>query len=164
MPSTQDESSRLIFDDPNGHNYGSFGDQHVGVAQADPLEVQRETEALQKVVAQTSKYVLWTVGAGATGMEFLIAVSLIPPPSYRYAHTNLIFLVTLLIYLPWCHRMAPQPRLLAFLRKTPKYYDTRTFLQRCQLKTNRAGPDSRPQTTHPLFLMAGYRKKRIWRK
>jgi len=56
--SDEDESSRLIFDDPHGHHYGSFGDQHVGVAQADPQEVQREIEALQKVVAQTSNHLV----------------------------------------------------------------------------------------------------------
>jgi hypothetical protein len=50
----QDESSRLLVDDPNGNHYGSFADPHAGVPQADPQEVQRETEALQKVVAQTS--------------------------------------------------------------------------------------------------------------
>ena len=53
----QDESSRLLFEDPHGNHYGSFADPNAGVAQADPQEVQRETEALQKVVAQTSKYV-----------------------------------------------------------------------------------------------------------
>ena len=52
----QDESSRLLFDDPHGNHYGSFGDQGAGIIQADPQEVQRETEALQKVVTQTSKY------------------------------------------------------------------------------------------------------------
>lgn len=58
-PFPQDESSRLLFDDPHGHHYGSFADQHAGTTQADPQEVQRETEALQKVVAQTSKYAFW---------------------------------------------------------------------------------------------------------
>jgi len=56
--SDEDESSRLLFDDPHGHHYGSFGDQHAGVTQADPQEVQRETEALQKVVAQTSNHLV----------------------------------------------------------------------------------------------------------
>ncbi|KAK7754439.1 hypothetical protein SLS62_003459 [Diatrype stigma] len=36
--------------------YGSFGD-HNANSQADPLESQREVEALQRVVARTSKYV-----------------------------------------------------------------------------------------------------------
>jgi len=36
-------------------HYGSFGEQHVN-GQDDPLEVQREIEALQRVVAQTSEY------------------------------------------------------------------------------------------------------------
>jgi len=48
----EDEESRLMFDD-NGMQYGSFGVQHMN-AQDDPLEVQRETEALQRVVARTS--------------------------------------------------------------------------------------------------------------
>jgi hypothetical protein len=52
----QDENSRLLFDDTHANHYGSFGDQGAGTIQADPQEVQRETEALQKVVAQTSKY------------------------------------------------------------------------------------------------------------
>ncbi|TVY52482.1 hypothetical protein LCER1_G007553 [Lachnellula cervina] len=56
--SDEDESSRLLFDDPHGNHYGSFGDQHTGVMQADPQEVQRETEALQKVVAQTSNHLV----------------------------------------------------------------------------------------------------------
>ncbi|CAG8953609.1 hypothetical protein HYFRA_00010068 [Hymenoscyphus fraxineus] len=54
----EDESSRLLFDDPHGHHYGSFADQHTGTTQADPQEVQRETEALQKVVAQTSNHLV----------------------------------------------------------------------------------------------------------
>jgi len=52
----QDEQQRLLFDDPHANHYGSFGDQNTGLVQADPQEVQREIEALQKVVAQTSKY------------------------------------------------------------------------------------------------------------
>ena len=36
--------------------YGSFAD-HNANSQADPLESQREVEALQRVVARTSKYV-----------------------------------------------------------------------------------------------------------
>lgn len=36
-------------------HYGGFGDQIPGTLQADPQDVQREAEALQKVVAQTSK-------------------------------------------------------------------------------------------------------------
>ena len=50
-----DEQSRLLFDDPHGNHYGSFGEQNAGIVQADPQEVQRETEALQKVVTLTSK-------------------------------------------------------------------------------------------------------------
>jgi hypothetical protein len=34
--------------------YGSFGDQ--GLTENDTLEAQRESEALQRVVAKTSKY------------------------------------------------------------------------------------------------------------
>ena len=54
----KDEQSRLLFDDPNANHYGSFGDQNASIIQADPQEVERETEALQKVVAQTSKYAI----------------------------------------------------------------------------------------------------------
>lgn len=49
----EDEESRLLFDDPNGLHYGSFGDQAMN-GQEDPVEVQRENEALQRVVAKTS--------------------------------------------------------------------------------------------------------------
>ncbi|TDZ44986.1 hypothetical protein CTRI78_v009158 [Colletotrichum trifolii] len=49
----EDEESRLLDDDPNNVHYGSFGEQNVN-GQEDPLEVQRETEALQRVVAKTS--------------------------------------------------------------------------------------------------------------
>jgi len=56
--SSEDENSRLLFDDPNANHYGSFGDQGAGTIQADPQEVQRETEALQKVVATTSNHLV----------------------------------------------------------------------------------------------------------
>ncbi|KAI1338903.1 late endosomal/lysosomal adaptor and MAPK and MTOR activator-domain-containing protein [Xylariaceae sp. FL0016] len=49
----EDDVSRLLFDDPNNIQYGSFGEHHLS-PQADPLESQRETEALQRVVARTS--------------------------------------------------------------------------------------------------------------
>ncbi|OLN87103.1 hypothetical protein CCHL11_06556 [Colletotrichum chlorophyti] len=49
----EDEESRLLYDDPNNVHYGSFGEQSVN-GQEDPMEVQRETEALQRVVAKTS--------------------------------------------------------------------------------------------------------------
>ncbi|KAF3761934.1 hypothetical protein M406DRAFT_358150 [Cryphonectria parasitica EP155] len=49
----EDEESRLLFDDPNVMQYGSFGEQQM-TGQHDPLEAQREIEALQRVVAQTS--------------------------------------------------------------------------------------------------------------
>ncbi|TQN73300.1 hypothetical protein CSHISOI_02121 [Colletotrichum shisoi] len=49
----EDEESRLLYDDPNNVHYGSFGEQSV-IGQEDPMEVQRETEALQRVVAKTS--------------------------------------------------------------------------------------------------------------
>jgi hypothetical protein len=42
-------------DDPHAVNYGSFGDQQPATLQADPQDFQRESEALQKIVAQTSK-------------------------------------------------------------------------------------------------------------
>lgn len=51
----QDEEDRLLYDDANGMQYGSFGDQHMS-GENDTLEVQRESEALQRVVAKTSKY------------------------------------------------------------------------------------------------------------
>lgn len=53
------DASRLLFDDEHSNPYGTFNDQSPGVNHADPQEVQRETEALQKVVAQTSKWVAY---------------------------------------------------------------------------------------------------------
>ena len=55
FPLQKDSDSRLLFDDPHTMNYGSFSDQHSAALQADPQDVQREAEALQKIVAQTSK-------------------------------------------------------------------------------------------------------------
>ncbi|RYP71188.1 hypothetical protein DL771_004988 [Monosporascus sp. 5C6A] len=52
----EDDVSRLLFDDANNMQYGSFGEHNVN-SQADPLESQREVEALQRVVARTSKYI-----------------------------------------------------------------------------------------------------------
>lgn len=49
----EDEDSRLLFDDPDSIHYGSFGEQQM-TGQNDPLEAQREIEALQRVVARTS--------------------------------------------------------------------------------------------------------------
>ncbi|CAL3969568.1 unnamed protein product [Diplocarpon coronariae] len=56
--SDEDEQSRLLFDDPHANHYGSFGEHHTGATQADPQEVQRETEALQKVVTMTSNHLV----------------------------------------------------------------------------------------------------------
>ncbi|ELR07201.1 hypothetical protein VC83_01334 [Pseudogymnoascus destructans] len=56
--SEEDDTSRLIFDDPLANNYGSFTDQNVVTTQADPLDVQRESEALQKIVAETSNHLV----------------------------------------------------------------------------------------------------------
>ncbi|KAI1824266.1 late endosomal/lysosomal adaptor and MAPK and MTOR activator-domain-containing protein [Xylaria intraflava] len=49
----EDVVSRLLFNDPNNIQYGSFAEHNLN-AQADPLESQREVEALQRVVARTS--------------------------------------------------------------------------------------------------------------
>ncbi|KAI5459384.1 late endosomal/lysosomal adaptor and MAPK and MTOR activator-domain-containing protein [Mariannaea sp. PMI_226] len=49
----EDEESRLLYDDANGMQYGSFGDQGLA-GENDTLEAQRENEALQRVVAKTS--------------------------------------------------------------------------------------------------------------
>ncbi|KAH6685085.1 late endosomal/lysosomal adaptor and MAPK and MTOR activator-domain-containing protein [Plectosphaerella plurivora] len=49
----EDEESRLLFDDPNNLHYGSFSDQPIN-GQEDAVEIQRENEALQRVVAKTS--------------------------------------------------------------------------------------------------------------
>lgn len=48
----EDEESRLLYNDADGMQYGSFGDQ--GLTENDTLEAQRENEALQRVVAKTS--------------------------------------------------------------------------------------------------------------
>ncbi|KAI1757933.1 late endosomal/lysosomal adaptor and MAPK and MTOR activator-domain-containing protein [Xylaria castorea] len=49
----EDDVSRLLFDDPNNLQYGSFAEHNLN-SQGDPLESQREVEALQRVVARTS--------------------------------------------------------------------------------------------------------------
>ncbi|KAM5342790.1 hypothetical protein ACJ41O_013756 [Fusarium nematophilum] len=49
----EDEENRLLYDDANGMQYGSFGDQALS-GENDTLEAQRENEALQRVVAKTS--------------------------------------------------------------------------------------------------------------
>jgi len=56
--SDEDEGSRLLFDDPHSTQYGTFGDQTAGIVQEDPQDVQRETEALQKIVALTSSHLV----------------------------------------------------------------------------------------------------------
>lgn len=53
LPS-QDDESRLLFDDADGAHYGSFGEPTLNV-QDDAQESQREFEALQSVVARTSE-------------------------------------------------------------------------------------------------------------
>lgn len=52
---SQDDEAQHLFDDPNSMHYGSFDQQHM-MSQEDPQEVQREIEALQRVVARTSEY------------------------------------------------------------------------------------------------------------
>ncbi|KAF4966227.1 hypothetical protein FSARC_6112 [Fusarium sarcochroum] len=49
----EEEENRLLYDDANGMQYGSFGDQAIS-GENDTLEAQRENEALQRVVAKTS--------------------------------------------------------------------------------------------------------------
>ncbi|KAI1435461.1 late endosomal/lysosomal adaptor and MAPK and MTOR activator-domain-containing protein [Xylaria sp. CBS 124048] len=49
----EDDVTRLLFDDPNNLQYGSFADHNLN-SQADPLESQHESESLQRVVARTS--------------------------------------------------------------------------------------------------------------
>ncbi|KAK3349797.1 hypothetical protein B0T25DRAFT_519919 [Lasiosphaeria hispida] len=51
----EDDEAQHLFDDPNSLHYGSFDQQHM-MGQEDPQEVQREIEALQRVVARTSEY------------------------------------------------------------------------------------------------------------
>ncbi|KAH7261518.1 late endosomal/lysosomal adaptor and MAPK and MTOR activator-domain-containing protein [Fusarium redolens] len=49
----EEEENRLLYDDVNGMQYGSFGDQAIN-GENDTLEAQRENEALQRVIAKTS--------------------------------------------------------------------------------------------------------------
>ncbi|KAI9150263.1 hypothetical protein HJFPF1_10022 [Paramyrothecium foliicola] len=49
----EDQENRLLFDDANGMQYGSFGDGALN-GDVDTNEAQREHEALQRVVAKTS--------------------------------------------------------------------------------------------------------------
>lgn len=50
----QSEENRLLYGDGNDVQYGSFGDAALN-GEGDTAEVQRENEALQRVVAKTSK-------------------------------------------------------------------------------------------------------------
>ncbi|KAI0112556.1 hypothetical protein GGR51DRAFT_507464 [Nemania sp. FL0031] len=50
--SIDEDDVRLLFDDPNSIQYGSFSEHHLN--QGDPLESQREVEALRRVVARTA--------------------------------------------------------------------------------------------------------------
>jgi hypothetical protein len=49
----QTEENRLLYDDGNGMQYGSFNDP--AMSGDDTIEAQREHEALQRVIAKTSK-------------------------------------------------------------------------------------------------------------
>jgi hypothetical protein len=49
----EDQENRLLYDDSNGIQYGSFGDGALN-GDVDSNEAQRENEALQRVVAKTS--------------------------------------------------------------------------------------------------------------
>ncbi|KAK3693221.1 late endosomal/lysosomal adaptor and MAPK and MTOR activator-domain-containing protein [Podospora appendiculata] len=49
----EEDEAQHLFDDPSNLHYGSFDQQHM-MGQEDPQEVQREIEALQRVVARTS--------------------------------------------------------------------------------------------------------------
>ncbi|GAW13773.1 hypothetical protein ANO14919_031620 [Xylariales sp. No.14919] len=49
----EDDVARLLSDDSNYMQYGSFAEHNLN-SQADPLESQREVEALQRIVARTS--------------------------------------------------------------------------------------------------------------
>lgn len=48
------ESGPLLFSVPNGLHYGSFAEPQMMAPHSDPSRTQRETEALQRVVARTS--------------------------------------------------------------------------------------------------------------
>jgi len=50
----EEDEAQHLFDDPNGMHYGSFEDQQQMMSQEDPQEVQREIEALNRVVARTA--------------------------------------------------------------------------------------------------------------
>lgn len=49
----QSEENRPLYDENNGMHYGSFSD--AAMPGDESLETQRENEALQRVVAKTSK-------------------------------------------------------------------------------------------------------------
>ncbi len=86
----QDDVSRLLFDDPNHMQYGSFADHNLN-SQADPLESQREVEALQRIVARTSKYAVRLsvrqVAPGTNGLlSNLVDVFEITPQGSQRTH------------------------------------------------------------------------------
>ncbi|KOS22191.1 hypothetical protein ESCO_001518 [Escovopsis weberi] len=51
--SEENEDGRLLYDDGNGMHYGSFGDSAMA-GDGDTADIQRESEALQRVLAKTS--------------------------------------------------------------------------------------------------------------
>ena len=50
----EDDESRMLFEDADGTNYGSFGDAAMN-DRDEARESQREAEALQSVVTRTSE-------------------------------------------------------------------------------------------------------------
>lgn len=82
----QDDVSRLLFDDPNNLQYGSFGEHNMN-SQADPLESQREVEALQRVVARTSKYVSHSIRNSHTRvLSQVLIITIVISSMYSRSH------------------------------------------------------------------------------
>ncbi|KAM7200011.1 Late endosomal/lysosomal adaptor and MAPK and MTOR activator domain containing protein [Rhypophila sp. PSN 637] len=76
----EEDEAQHLFDDPNNLHYGSFDQQHM-MGQEDPQEVQREIEALQRVVARTSDNMVDIYDIVPQDKVVQIA----PAPSYMYA-------------------------------------------------------------------------------
>lgn len=80
----QDDEAQHLFDDPNSLQYGSFDQQHM-TGHEDPQEVQREIEALQRVVARTSDNMVDIYDIVPQGKAAAAPADAAPTPSYAYA-------------------------------------------------------------------------------
>lgn len=88
----------------------------MGIVQIDPQEVQRENEALQRVVAQTSKY-----ARPNSRQDKLQSRNILYPAAINDTLANPCPAVIWSISLLWSTKTSHPPRIRAFLLKMPGY-------------------------------------------